>query len=112
MIQYSNTLAIVVAACIGAGAIGAGTAYHYEAANYTSESTFVPQSDDSTGNIAAHNPPTPAYLMAHPAALNAAAMKCQNSAGLNVVAICDNVHSAQSGLLAIQYRNAAAGKSQ
>jgi hypothetical protein len=112
MIQYSNSLALIVAACVGVGALGAGTAYHYEAANYPSESTVERQSDASAGDIADHNPPTPAYLMAHPAALNAAAVQCQNSAGPNVVAICDNVHSAQSGLLAIQYRNAAAGKSQ
>jgi hypothetical protein len=112
MIQYSNPLAIIVAACVGVGAIGAGAAYHYEATNFPSEITVAPQSDSSTGNIADQNAPTPAYLMAHPAALNAAEIQCQNSAGHNVVAICDNVHSAQSGLLAIQYRNAAGRKSQ
>lgn len=102
MIHYSNSLAIIVAACVGAGAIGAGTAYHYEASNHQSESTAARESDA----------PTAAFLMAHPAALNAAAIQCQDNAGLNVIATCDNVHSAQSGLLAIQYRNAAAGKSQ
>jgi hypothetical protein len=112
VIHYSNPVGIIVAACIGVGAIGAGTAYHYEASDFPSASKIASQSDTSKGGIIEHNPPTPAYLMAHPAAMKVAELQCQNSVGPNVVAVCENVHSAQSSLLAIQYKNAAAGKSQ
>jgi hypothetical protein len=103
---------MIIAACVGVGAIGAVAAYHYDAASYTSEGIPPPLADILAGDNADHGRQTPAYLIAHPAALRAAAIECQNSAGPDVVDVCDNVHSAESGLLAIQYRNAAAGKTQ
>lgn len=109
--QYSNSLAVIVAACIAIGAIGASATYHYVASSSPAGDISDPPISLPGNNAGNQNPPTPEYLITHPAALKAAEIQCQNSVGPNIVGMCDNVHSAQSDLLAAQYRDAA-GKSQ
>jgi hypothetical protein len=85
--------------------------YHYETTNnYTTFDAAAPPPSATSDQIPTNTVPTPEYLMAHPDALKLAQHQCQDSSGPNVVAVCDNVHSAESGLLANEYRNAASGK--
>jgi len=105
MTWLSKPSFLLIAACVGTGVIGTGAVYHYETMS-------ISTNFGSSNQVPAETVPTPEYLIAHPNALKLAQQQCLDSRGPNVVAVCDNAHSAASSLLANEYRNAASGKAQ
>jgi len=103
---------IIAAGLFGLCICTTGAALHYHNFARGSTSNILPKLPLVTSDSAIEDQiPTPKYLMANPSALRAAQLQCQNGIGSNVVAICDNTHEAESGLLAIEYQNAAHRKS-